>query len=145
MLCNMLFSTLCNMLYFPAIQHYYIVMLYIQLLCYIGCYVTNVIQLVIQSDLQHVSKNIQYDIQLDINICYIITYITCISAIYICCIAWYITGYITLSFQSLLVLVQAEPLRIGIHARTHQAYGLDITVLSLFKHPTAKEMICQFI
>ena len=23
------------------------------------------------------------------------------------------------------------------------AYGLDITVLSLFKHPTVKEMICQ--
>ena len=64
MLCNMLFSMLCNMLYGLAIQHCYIVMLYIQLLCYIGCYITNVIQLVIQSAMQPVSKNIQYDIQL---------------------------------------------------------------------------------
>ena len=59
---------------------------------------------------------------------------------------WVVQAHAALNLpQSLLVLVQAEPLRIGRHARTRQAYGLDITVLSLFKHPTAKEMICQFI
>ena len=145
MLCNMLFSTLCNMLYGLAIQHCYIVMLYIQLLCYIGCYITNVIQLVIQSAMQPVSKNIQYDIQLDIKymLCYNL-YNMYICHIYLLYSMVYNRLYNT-KFQSLLVLVQAEPLRIGRHARTHQAYGLDINVIPLFKHPTAKEMICQFI
>ena len=30
-------------------------------------------------------------------------------------------------------------------SRKRQVYDLDIIVLSLLKHPTAKEIICQFI
>ena len=47
--------------------------------------------------------------------------------------------------MSLQALVNAEPLRIGRQASTLQDYGLEITVLSLFKHPTAKEITCRLV